>query len=295
MFMLIFELLDGDGPGFLQVRNQVLEFLTVNEHKSVSLVDHFLKKDTKILYILDQRNTIWGVISISAGGQILHCLESDVVLPMLQEYFSVVRPAKIFSIIGEQKYTDELAKIFLQLYGIVPKIRNEYALMEYNQAVAEEVASKEKLDSHKKAFLAGCQIFDCKDSDFDALFPIQKEYEIEEVLIKKEDFNEKNCRILLRRSLQAGEVFGVRYNGRVIAKAAINAKGQNCIQLGGIFTDTNFRNKGIATYLVKTLTQRFKKEGKTIVLFVKKVNATAISVYLNCGFASFADYKILYY
>lgn len=293
--MLIFELINEDGPGFMQVRKQVLDFLLINEHKNVSLVDHFLKKDTKILYILDERNTIWGVLSISQGGQILHCLESDVVLPTIQEYFSVVKPQKLFSIIGEQKYTDEIAKILLQLLGTVPKIRNEYALMEFNQAVAEAAAQKEKVDPKKRTFLSECHIFDCKDSDFDALFPIQKDYEIEEVLVKKEDFNEKNCRILLRRSLQAGEVFALRYKGRVIAKAAINAKGENCIQLGGIFTDSNFRNKGVATYLVKTLTQRFIKEGKTIVLFVKKVNAAAIAVYQNCGFATFADYKILYY
>ena len=293
--MLIFELLNEDGPWFLQVRNQVLDFLTVNEHKSVSLVDHFLKKDTKILYILDERNVIWGVLSISPGGQILHCLESDVVLPTIQEYFSIARPAKIFSIIGEQKYTEAIAKIFLQLYGIVPKAMNEYALMEFNQAAAEAAALKEKIDSKKRTFLSGCEIFDCKDSDFDALFPIQKAYEIEEVLVKKESFNEKNSRILLRRSLQNSEIFGVRYNGRIIAKASINANGMNCIQLGGIFTDMGFRNKGIATYLVKDLTHRFKKQGKTIVLFVKKVNATAISVYLNCGFATFDDYKIMYY
>lgn len=293
--MLIFELLNGDGPGFLQVRNQVLDFLINNEHKSVSLVDHFLKKDTKILYILDERNVIWGVLSISQGGQILHCLESDVVLSTVQEYFRIVRPAKIFSIIGEQKYSDAIAKMFLQLYGIVPKSTTEYALMEYNQAAAEAAALKEKVDTKKRSFLRGCEIFDCKDSDFDALFPIQKAYEIEEVLVKKDSFNEKNSRILLRRSLQNAEIFGVRYNGRVIAKASINAKGHNCIQLGGIFTDMSFRNKGIATYLVKNLTQRFKKDGKTIVLFVKKVNATAISVYLNCGFATFDDYKILYY
>ena len=291
--MLIFELLEDDSPGSMQVRSQVLDFLLINEHKSVSLMARFLKRDTQILYILDERNVIWGVLSLSSSGQILHCLESDVVLPTIQEYFSIVRPQKLFSIIGEQKYTDGIAKILLKLFGTVPKSSNEYALMEYNQA--EAAVLKESNDSKKIAFLSGCEIIDCKDSDFDALFPIQKEYEIEEVLVNKNSFNEKNTKILLRRSIQNGEVFAVRYNGRIIAKASINAKGQNCIQLGGVFTDMNFRNKGIATYLVKTLTQRFKNDGKTIVLFVKKANATAINVYLKCGFASFADYKIVYY
>ena len=293
--MLIFELIDSDGPGFLQVRNQVFDFLIANEHKSVSLVAHFKKKDTRILYILDERNVIWGVLSISSGGQILHCLESDVVLPVIQEYFSLVRPQKLFSIIGEKKYTDAIAKIMLKLFGTVPKAMNDYNLMEYNSLIEENNESKASSDSKNKSLIRGCEIFDCKESDFDALFPIQRDYEIEEVLVDKNSFNEKNTRILLRHSLQNGEVFGVRYNGRVIAKASINAKGENCIQLGGIFTDMNFRNRGVATYLVKNLTERFKNEKKTIVLFVKKVNTTAFNIYQNCGFNSFSDYKIVYY
>ncbi|WP_294429676.1 GNAT family N-acetyltransferase [uncultured Treponema sp.] len=293
--MLIFELIDCDGPGFMQVRNQVFDYLLANEHKCVSLVAHFIKKDTKILYILDERNSIWGVLSISSGGQILHCLESDVVLPVIEEYFGAVKPQKLHSIIGEQKYSDAIAKIFLQKFGTVPKISIDYALMEYNAASAEAAELARKIDSKRKAFLSECEIFDCKDSDFDAMFPIHKAYELEEVVTDKRQYNEQASRIMLRRSIQSGEVFGVRYNNKIVSKASINAKGENCIQLGGIFTDTTLRNRGIASFLVKTLTQRFKKQDKIIVLFVKKANAIALKVYENCGFNSFADYKILYY
>lgn len=293
--MLIFELLNSDGPGFMQVRQQVFDFLLVNEHKCVSLVAHFQKNDTKILYILDERNVIWGVLSISVGGQILHCLESEAVLPTVEAYFKAVRPQKLFSIIGEKKYTDEIYKIFQKLYGTVAKVATEYSLMEFNTVLAEEAALSEKVDTKKRAFLKDCQIFDCKDSDFDAMFPIQKAYELEEVVTDRDSFNEKNSRILLRRNIQSGEVFGVRYNNRIVAKASINAKGVNCIQLGGIFTELTLRNRGIATYLVKTLTHRFQKEGKTIVLFVKNVNSIALSVYEKCGFATFNDYKIMYF
>ena len=293
--MLLFELIDGDGPGFLQVRKQVFDFLIVNEHKCVSLVSHFQKNDTRIFYILDERNVIWGVFSLSSGGQILHCLESDSVLPLVQEFFSKIKPENLFSIIGEQKYTDAIAKIFINLYGMVPKSSTEYYLMEYNQTVAEQPSPNPKIDSKKRLFLAGCSIFDCQDSDFDDMFPLQKAYELEEVVIDKKAFNEKNSRILLRKAIHDKMVYGVRCNGRIIAKASINARGENCIQLGGIFTDMGFRNKGIASYLVKNLIQRFKNENKLIVLFVKKSNTTALNVYTNCGFSSFDDYKINYY
>ena len=292
--MLIFELMNDAGPGTEQVRTQILEFLVANEHKCVSLVSHFLKKDTKILYILDERNMIWGVLSLSASGQILHCLESEAILPTIQEYFSFYKPQELFSIVGEQKYTDTIAKIFLKLYGTVPKSQIEYSLMEYNGASLSD-SPLSKNDPKKKSFLSDCEIFDCKDSDFDSIFPIQKSYELEEVLVDKSKFNEKNSRILLRRNIQNGEVFAVRYNSKIVGKASINAKGQNCIQLGGIFTEMGFRNHGVATHLIKSLTERFKNEGKNIVLFVKKTNSTAIQVYKNCGFIPFADYKILYY
>lgn len=293
--MLIFELLDSEGPGFMQVRQQVFDFLLANEHKCVSLVSHFIKKDTKILYILDERNVIWGVLSISPSGQILHCLESEAVLPTVKAYFKAVRPQKLFSLIGEKRYTDEIAKIFLELYGTVAKAKNEYGLMEFNEALAEEAANASNIDSKKRSFLKDCQVFDCKNSDFDAMLPLQKAYELEEVVVDKNNYNEKNSRILLRRNIQNGEVFGVRYNKRVVGKASINAKGENCIQLGGIFTDVTMRNRGIATFLVQNLTQRFKNEGKTIVLFVKNANSIAINVYQKCGFATFADYTILYF
>ncbi len=288
--MFIFELMSDGGPGSLQIRQHILNFLLTNEHKCVSLVSRFLKNDTKIVYIIDERNIIWGVLSISSGGQILHCLESDSILPIVEEYFAMNGPQKLFSIIGEQKYTDAIAKIFLKRFGTVPKAQTEYALMEFNEAFTFE-----KNDPKKRAFLSSCEVFDCKDSDFDAIFPIQKAYELEEVLVDKSKFNEKNTRILLRRNIQSGEVFAVRHSGKIVGKASINARGQNCIQLGGIFTEMGFRNHGIATHLVKTLTERFKSEGKTIVLFVKKTNMTAINVYKNCGFMPFNDYKIMYY
>ncbi|MBQ7539112.1 MAG: GNAT family N-acetyltransferase [Treponema sp.] len=293
--MLIFELLDGDWLGFSQVRQQVLDFLLANEHKCVALVSHFQKKDTKILYILDERNVIWGVLSVSESGQILHCLESETVLGIVEAYFQKFRPQKIFSIIGEKKYTDAIAKIFQKLYGTVNKSATEYSLMEYNALLAEEAALAEKPDNKKRHFLNSCEIFDCKNSDFDEMLPIQKAYELEEVVIDRESFNEQSCRILLRRNIQSGIVFGVRYNNRIIAKASINAEGENCIQLGGIYTDISFRNKGIATYLVRTLSNRFKKNKKDVVLFVKNSNSTAINVYTNCGYTPFGDYKIIYY
>ena len=147
--MLIFELIDCDGPGFLQVRMQVFDYLLANEHKCVSLVAHFIKKDTKILYILDERNSIWGVLSVSAGGQILHCLESDVVLPVIEDYFSEVRPKRLHSIIGEQRYSDALAKIFLKLFSVVPKISTDYTLMEFNSAAAEDAENAKKTTPKK--------------------------------------------------------------------------------------------------------------------------------------------------
>lgn len=293
--MLIFELLDGDSPGFMQVRQQVSDFLVANEHKCVSLVSHFKKKDVRIFYIVDERNSLWGVFSISSGGQILHCFESDTVMPFVQEFFSVNRPEKLFSIIGEQKFTNEIAKIFLNLYGTLPKSATEYSLMEYSRSAAEAELLNPKSDRTRIGSVTGCEVFDCKDSDFEEMFPLQKAYELEEVVIDKANYNEKNSRILLRKSIQDGNVFGLRCNNRIVAKASINAIGEKCIQLGGVYTDIGFRNKGLATYLIRTIITRFKNEGKQLILFVKKTNKTAENVYLNCGFIIFNEYKIIYY
>lgn len=293
--MLVFELIDFDGPGSLQVRNQVFDFLLANEKKCVSLVARFLKRDTQIFYAIDERNVIWGVLSVSGGGQVLHCINSDLALPAFSEYFSENKYPKLFSIIGEKKFTDALAKVFLSISGDVSKSEIDYVLMEYNHEKAQELAANTVRDSKKKQFLDKCEIFDCKNSDFDQLLPLQKAYEIEEVLADKDTFNEKSSRITLRRALQDGGIFGIKSGGKIVGKASINAKGENYIQLGGVFTEAAFRNRGIATHLVKNLVKKFKSDGKSIALFVKKTNMSAISVYKNCGFETFEEYKIIYY
>ncbi|MCR4823652.1 MAG: GNAT family N-acetyltransferase [Treponema sp.] len=293
--MLIFELLDEDGPGFIQVRNQVFNFLLSHEEKCVSLLSHFKNNDTKIYYIVNDRNTILGVISISSGGQILHCIESPDALAALQEFISVNKIENLFSIIGEKVYTQAIAKIFFGLYGKVSKAENEYLLMNYSQTEAEKEILTFQTSPEQQKFLSSCEISLCKDQDFDDIFPLQKAYEIEEVVIDKKNFNEHNSRILLRKAIQDQGVFILKKNGKILAKASVNAWGENYIQLGGVYTLLEFRNGGIATYLVKNLIQRFKKENKKMVLFVKKTNVTAQNVYKKCGFIWNNDYKILYY
>ena len=289
--MLVFELIDYEGPSL--IRQQVFDFLLAHEYKCVSLMSHFLKNDTRIYYIIDEKNKLWAVFSISEGGQIMHCISDDSVLRTLKEFFSVNRPQRLFSIIGEKRYTDEIEKIFLALFGTVPKAANEYNLMRYDKEAAENAAQSAAFQ--KNDFTEGCEVLSCTDSDFEQIFPIQKAYELEEVVVDKKQFNEKHCRILLRRNIQHGNVFVVKKDSKIVGKASINAKGENCIQLGGVFTELAFRNRGVATFLVKNLTRQFKNEGKRIVLFVKKSNTVAANVYKSCGFDSFAEYKITYY
>lgn len=293
--MLVFELLDEESPGHIQVRNQVEVFLQSNERRCVTLMSHFLKKDSKILYIVDEKNKMWGVVSLTENGQLAHCIEDSKAVQALRDYFAENPVKKIFSIMGEKKYTEELEKVFLSLNSLIAHNSVDYYLMEYDSFVAEQVLLTVKDDPHKRQFLSKCHIFKCKESDFNQVFPLQKAYELEEVVIDPRTYSEKSTRILLTRAIANQSVFALRYDGKIIGKASFNAFGKNYIQLGGIYTDGGYRNNGVATLLVKTLSLQLKKADKKTVLFVKKSNRKAISVYENCGFHVFADYKISYY
>jgi len=70
----------------------------------------------------------------------------------------------------------------------------------------------------------------------------------------------------------------VWHNERVIAKANTNIEGYQCAQLGGIFTQKQYRNLGIGYNCVTSLCELLFNHYTTLVLFVTTQNNSAISL-----------------
>jgi predicted GNAT family acetyltransferase len=131
--------------------------------------------------------------------------------------------------------------------------------------------------------------------DAELLFPIQKLYEIEEVLLPGSSFNAAASLTHLRQILAQQIVVHGTIHGTAIAKAGTNARGLFYDQLGGVFTDSSYRSRGVGTALMLRLLSYIAAEQKTATLFVKMDNAPAIAMYRSLRFQVLDDFRISYY
>jgi GNAT superfamily N-acetyltransferase len=133
------------------------------------------------------------------------------------------------------------------------------------------------------------------DADAEALFPLQRGYELEEVVIDPVHFSETQCMKSLRIALRDELVFVAERSGAPVAKAATNARGFGADQIGGVYTLPGERGKGIGRTVVMGLLHAVFTEKETACLFVKKRNRPAIALYEHLGFSPITDYVITYY
>jgi len=132
-------------------------------------------------------------------------------------------------------------------------------------------------------------------ADADLLFPLQKGYELEEVVISPSHFSEGQCMRSLRLSLREQLVAIAEMSGNPVGKAGTNARGYKVDQVGGVYTVPEERGKGIGAAVVSELLDRVFAEKREACLFVKKYNRSAIALYERLGFVPVTDYVISYY
>jgi ribosomal protein S18 acetylase RimI-like enzyme len=131
--------------------------------------------------------------------------------------------------------------------------------------------------------------------DTDALFALQRAYELEEVYLDPRQFDDRRCRSLLRRGLREELVYMAELGGVPVAKAGTNARGFTTDQIGGVFTRPDLRHRGAARAVMTALLEHVRRDRRQACLFVKKDNAPAIRLYLGLGFDVRGEYRISYY
>lgn len=132
-------------------------------------------------------------------------------------------------------------------------------------------------------------------SDLAALLPLQEAYEREEVLTPIHRFNAAACGASLARSLERQIVVLAEEGGTVVAKAGTNARGLAVDQVGGVYTLPSRRGRGLAAALVAFLLAEIEGSGRRASLFVKPLNAPALSLYRGLGFVELDDFRASYY
>ena len=67
------------------------------------------------------------------------------------------------------------------------------------------------------------------------------------------------------------------------------------MQIGGVYTDPEYRGRGYAAAVVRYLSQKAVSVGKRPVLYVNEVNTAAVKAYVKAGFAAGDRYRICYF
>ena len=117
------------------------------------------------------------------------------------------------------------------------------------------------------------------------LFPLQKTYERQEVLLNPDSQDPFETLRWLKHILTKETCFYAKRGFRYVSKANTNAKGFDHIQIGGVFTVKRFRGQGYALHTVAALCSHIiKEEHKLPSLFVRTDNGKAVNLYKRLGF-----------
>ncbi len=266
--------------------DSIIQFLLLYEEACVSLMSRVLKlnnsfntKEQKVYCVAPKNESIsvsniQGVFLITSSGIVLHhilfCPSKDLKI--------LLKNKNLFSLAGCAKSSDIIEKAL----SCTPSHIIDYYLMENTGLRTEKYPLNEKYESVL-----------CQKGDEKGLFRLQKNYHFEEVLPPGKSFSDKACLQILQNRLEEYMVFAIREknNNFFVSMAGTNAIGKNCVQLGGIYTAENFRNRGFAQFLVHTLVSNLNKK---VVLFVRKNNVSAITAYKKNSFTIIDSYKICY-
>ena len=272
--------------------NAFLKFSKNFEYKSISLISRMYQKkkitiphaaSAKIFCeVTDSKpNLVLNVMMITSGGILLPMFsETPPSGLVINEMLKLITDYKknIFCILGVSKDT-KTVNSFLG-YSALSKI--EYVLLKEDKSTIFEI--------EKTPF----KIKKAKKRDALQLFPLEKEYLLEEVLIGTSELNPKAALLNLQKTCNTQSVFYALSGKEIVAKVNTNGKGIGYNQIGGVYTKPEFRNRGVSTYIMKILLNEIHISGRKAVLYVKKNNKPALALYRKLGFHITDEYSAYY-
>lgn len=297
---------------------ETARFIGLHEERSIALMSHLTdgrnlhmpsSEFTYYVYRNSRTGPVVAVICLSENGLVLHhtgdAVFADDALydAIARDLHGALRQIPLYCILGEKRGSEFIracthkktrAVIHYQLMTWQPNTAAQ-ALNAYDALPANGAVQPEKQVLQASVPLADFTLTNCCEDDAEALLPLQKEYDLVEVLQKGDKWNEDFCRLTLRKNLHTQHIIGLKAGTLFAAKAGTNAIGRQWWQLGGVFTRTEYRNKGCAAFLVEQLARMAGAEGKRTALFVKEANTPAKAAYTKAHFTPLGQFEIIYY
>jgi predicted GNAT family acetyltransferase len=262
----------------------ILEFLLPNEALFVPFTSRLRAgaRGCEAYVNTDDTGVVRDCLLHTAGGLLLPALSpADHDARDLSALLDGLRPA-VHSIMGVGRCVDVIEASL----PLPPTTRVQYFLMTLEKDTRHPVLPPDP---------PGLRVRKADAYDTDLLFPMQKCYELEEVIITPAHFSDGQCLKSLRIALREQLVYVAEVEGVPVSKAATNARGYNVDQVGGVYTVPSERGKGLGKAVVSELLKEVFSEKQAACLFVKKHNRAAIALYERLGFTPVTDYVISYY
>lgn len=275
--------------------NEVTTFLRSREWECTTLTEHIQAFEVCTNWLFNL--TPLFIYRDQCSGQIrgaLAFLQRGLVIPVWEHEISVQKSDFNTLIPIIKSYHNNIHTII----GVRSAVSYIEKLIDYRPTIVDYYLMRKKnplTDNNSVSSFPDMKIKRADIQDAEKLFPLQVAYEKEEVLIDLSRFNPKSTMQILKKALKEHLILYAEVQGKPIAKAGTNARGFDYDQLGGIYTHTSYRNRGIGTWLLMILLREIEKQHKGVTLFVKKKNEPAISMYKKAGFSLENDFRITYY
>ncbi|GLY19472.1 hypothetical protein Kisp01_64860 [Kineosporia sp. NBRC 101677] len=88
-----------------------------------------------------------------------------------------------------------------------------------------------------------------------------------------------------RRTVELGNYYGLRREGRLVAMAGERMNPPGYREISAVTTDPDYRRRGFAARLVRTVAHGIIERGETPLLHADSTNAGAVRLYESLGFA----------
>ena len=131
-------------------------------------------------------------------------------------------------------------------------------------------------------------------ADVDLLADWRVDYSIEALGVADTSATRQQSRESIGRQIMSGDCWVAERNGVRVAMTALNARTQEAVQVGGVYTPPDHRRNGYAKAAVAQSLRDARADGAAhAILFTSVANLAADSAYRAIGFSVVGDFAII--